>query len=204
MSDGKTGDVRRDYGGTIKRLYEKIPKSDRTDRFYRKIADCGSKFCTNAYIGKGKIRERFQFAFKLFGISNWETIRPNALRSVFITKLANDPSINIEETMAAARHNSVAASAVYHERSLMSEGNRINCLLPSEKNRSEAKESKVSEVKMAMKTEGHKQFSPLDYKTPSDDLHKANQYPQVTPSVITTTSYSSFSPINCISHGAEV
>ena len=118
LSDGKTGDVRRDYGGTIKRLYEKIPKSDRTDRFYRKIAKCGSKFCTNAYIGKGKIRERFQFAFKLFGISNWETIRPNALRSVFITKLANDPSINIEETMAAARHGSVAASIVYWERTI--------------------------------------------------------------------------------------
>ena len=64
----------------------------------------------------------------------------------------------------------------------------------------EAKESKVSEVKMAMKTEGHKQFSPLDYKTPPDDSRKANQYPQVTPSVITTTSYSSLSPINCISH----
>lgn len=137
--------MRRDCGGAIKLLFEKIPESKTTQRFYDKIAECGTKFCTNAYIGKTKICERFQHAFKLLGIKNWNTICQHALRAVVITKLANDPSVNIEETMAAARHLSVAASVVYQERSLVSESNRINALLPQ----SEATESKVSKIKQA-------------------------------------------------------
>ena len=168
------------------------------------IAKCGSKFCTNAYIGKAKIRERFQFAFKLFGISNWETICPNALRSVFITKLANDPSINIEETMAAARHNSVAASVVYQERSLVSEGNRINCLLPSEKNPGEDEKVNVSEKHERTTIKEIKSDAPSlsqTVKTKSPPIEQVVS--QVTPSFSTTTS-SIFSPISRFSHSTPV
>mmetsp|Transcript_11330 Transcript_11330/g.13383 ORF Transcript_11330/g.13383 Transcript_11330/m.13383 type:complete len:96 (-) Transcript_11330:94-381(-) len=40
--------------------------------------------------------------------------------------MANDPRVNITETMAASRHSSVSASAVYQKRSATRESNRID------------------------------------------------------------------------------
>ena len=37
----------------------------------------------------------------------------HALRRLFITTLANDPGVSIEETMRASRHQSVAAQRSY-------------------------------------------------------------------------------------------
>ena len=115
----------------------------------------------------------------------WDIICPHALRAIYITKLANDPSVNIEETMTAACHSPVAASAIYQQRSLVSKANTINALLPISK----PTQSKVSQIKQPQKLDEQIQFSPVNFKTTSDNLPKANFYTQeVTPSVITTTS----------------
>ena len=59
LSDGKTDDVKRDIGGTIKRYIEKIPLDQRNGRFYRRISKDGKKL-TNSNLGHNKIRERIQ------------------------------------------------------------------------------------------------------------------------------------------------
>ena len=38
---------------------------------------------------------------------------PHVIQSVFITNMANDPKVNISETIAASRHIYVSVSAVY-------------------------------------------------------------------------------------------
>ena len=53
-------------------------------------------------IGINTIRNLYKSAFHAMGISNWKSLKPHALRAHFITKLANDDSVNIQETMAAA------------------------------------------------------------------------------------------------------
>ena len=53
----------------------------------------------------------------------------HGLHGEFVSALANDPSVNLSETMAAARHKTAAASAVYQQCSHQSEANRINSLL---------------------------------------------------------------------------
>ena len=68
-------------------------------------------------------------AFKLLGISNWKTLRPHALRGHFITTLVNDKSVSLSETMAAACHTSVSASAAYQSRNCHSESNCVQALL---------------------------------------------------------------------------
>ena len=45
----------------------------------------------------------------------------HAFRRIFITTLANDSGVNIEETMLSARHRSVAASRNYQQRNGVSE-----------------------------------------------------------------------------------
>ena len=44
------------------------------------------------------------------GVSN-KLLRSHALRGEFITRLANDDSVNAQETMSAARHRSITASS---------------------------------------------------------------------------------------------
>ena len=63
------------------------------------------------------------------GFSNWQTLKPHALRAPFITFLANDNSMSTQETMGAARHRSVGASTPYQKRSLESEDNRLKAVL---------------------------------------------------------------------------
>ena len=122
-------DSSRDFGGCIKRFMEKLPKSDLTSWVYRRVKKNGKGFETNAVIGKTKIRELFKNSFEKFGISNWQKLRPHALRAHFTTILANDGSVNATETMASCRHGSTSASATYQNAGMQSKSNRIDALL---------------------------------------------------------------------------
>ena len=57
-----------------------------------------------------------------------DTFRPHSLRGACITKLVNDPSVSLAETMAVARHTSVSASKTYQRVDGISEGNRLRAL----------------------------------------------------------------------------
>ena len=140
LSDGKNGPVEVDFGGTMKRMYERIVSSDSlrqekkrkvtiqpTNRLYRRISADGT-FFENSALGREKIQERIQDGFKLFGIKDWMTLRPHALRGVFISILANNDGVNLKETMAAARHTSVSASTGYQARNSKSESAKISAI----------------------------------------------------------------------------
>ena len=128
MSDGVSCNVAQDIGGSIGRLLGKIPAGKGSGRFYLRIRNDEGGFCDSP-LGKNKIRDMIRDAFQLLGISNWKTLRPHALRGHFITTLANDKSVSLSETMAAARHTSVSASAAYQSRNCFSESNRVKALL---------------------------------------------------------------------------
>ena len=131
LSDGINGSVSKDIGGAIKRMYKKIPDSKMTNRWYRRVSKDGSSFLANQVLGKEKVRDLFRQAFKKMGVSNWETLCMHSLCAVFITKLANDPSVNLKEVMHYSCHTSVSASATYQKTSVTSECNRLRCLLGS-------------------------------------------------------------------------
>ena len=134
-SDGKTGDVARDFGGALKRLVQKIPAHITINRLYLRISKDGKTF-VNAPLGEKTIRSRFVKAFSVCGISNPDTLWPHALRAHFTTKLANDMGVSMKETMAAARHSTAEASAMYQTTSAVSEAHRHNALLgPPPKNK---------------------------------------------------------------------
>ena len=52
----------------------------------------------------------------------------HALRRLFITTLANDPNVSIEESMLASRHSSVAAQRMYVLANRVSEAARFRAL----------------------------------------------------------------------------
>ena len=61
-------------------------------------------------LGKNKIGKMMKAGLALVGHSG---VTGHALRRLFITTLANDPGVSIEESMMASRHNSVAAQRPY-------------------------------------------------------------------------------------------
>ena len=133
LSDGVNGNVKNDVGGTVLRLKAKIEalppskKENAKHRFYRQVSK-KNKFLVNNPLGASSVRKRIQYAYKFLGISNWKELTSHALRSAMITKLSNSESVNITETMAAARHSTAGASAMYQTRSTESSCNRYRAL----------------------------------------------------------------------------
>ena len=60
------------------------------------------------------------------GIVDMKGFKPHCFRSYFLTYLANDPSLNLSEVMAAGRHTSVSASLAYQRRSGKSEAAKFD------------------------------------------------------------------------------
>ena len=87
----------------------------------------GKRF-VNCPLGKDKVRNKFKQAFKFLGISNWDTLRPHALRGFFVIMMVNNPNVSLKECMGAARHVSVSANAAYQQRNSASESARVNAL----------------------------------------------------------------------------
>ena len=83
-------------------------------------------FMFNKPLGPKSVAALFKKGAKLLGLP--ENFRPHSLRAAFITKMANDPSVSMSETMLASRHNSVAASANYQRSDGLSELNRLRAI----------------------------------------------------------------------------
>lgn len=126
--DGKASTDPQDIGGCIDRFLKKLPNGLGGGRFFLRIKKDGRSFC-NSPLGKDKITALLRSGFQRLDISNAETLHPHALRGLFITILANDPSVSVRETMGAARHTSVAANANYQIRNSHSESNRVVALI---------------------------------------------------------------------------
>ena len=52
----------------------------------------------------------------------------HGFRRVFVTTLANDPGVSVEESLASVRHSSVAAQRTYMTRDGVSETSKFNAL----------------------------------------------------------------------------
>ena len=120
-------DPKYDAGGSIKRFVAKLVKDEGKNRLYRRISVDGKRF-VNCPLGKDKVRNKFKQAFKFLGISNWDTLRPHALRGFFVIMMVNNPNVSLKECMGAARHVSVSANAAYQQRNSASESARVNAL----------------------------------------------------------------------------
>ena len=173
-SDGIKGDLKNDIGGTLLRLIAKLPPSskegDVKNRLYRRISRDGKRFLPNQALGSASVRNRIQYAYKHMGIPNWEDLTSHAMRSYFITKLSNDSRVNISETMAAARHRTAAASAIYQTRSKESSCNRLRALF-NISNDPAAKTGVEVSVKVPLPVE----TNPVeDEKVDNDDVQMEN------------------------------
>ena len=79
-----------------------------------------------------KIRSLMQDGARILGLP--VTFKPHSLRALCITRLANDSSVSLAETMSVARHSSVSASKTYQTLDGHSEHNRLRALgVPVEK-----------------------------------------------------------------------
>jgi hypothetical protein len=95
-------------------------------------------------LGHGTVRKCIQGAYERMGIKNFQTLRSHTLRGEFINRLANDDSVNLSETMAAARHKSATASVAYQTHSTTSDTNRLNALFRKRKSQDTSTETEES------------------------------------------------------------
>ena len=83
-------------------------------------------------LGVNKIRSLMQEGARILGLPT--TFKPHSLRALCITRLSNDESVSLAETMSIARHSSVSASKTYQTLNGHSEHNRLRALgVPVEK-----------------------------------------------------------------------
>ena len=130
------GQPKIDVGGALYRYLQALPENTpefkgACDQFYRsievnKVTNLPYFHC-NLYLGKNYIRLQVQSAYDHLGINKgtWN----HAMRSAFITRLTNDPSVSLKEVMRAAYHTSATASAIYMKHGNESESNRVSALL---------------------------------------------------------------------------
>ena len=90
----------------------------------------GQMACFYAFqpIGRNGITDLFKEGASILGLPNPGNFQPHSLRAVFVTRLANGKGVSDQERMDAARHNSLAASAIYQERDSSSECNKFEAL----------------------------------------------------------------------------
>ena len=155
-------DPKYDAGGSIKRFVAKLVKDEGKDRLYRRISVDGKRF-VNCPLGKDKVRNKFKQAFKFLGISNWDTLRPHALRGFFVIMMVNNPNVSLKECMGASRHVSVSANAAYQQRNSASESARVNALCGGI---ATALVNGTAQHYSASKKEEDKKLSPVRYSTP--------------------------------------
>ena len=86
----------------------------------------GAQMYPNKPLGRSTISKLFSEGALVLGLPS--NFLPHSLRGACITKMVNDQSVSIAETMAVARHSSVAASRTYQRTDGISEGNRLRAL----------------------------------------------------------------------------
>ena len=90
----------------------------------------GTSFSNQQPIGKDTITKMIREGFNILGIERWHRLNPHALRGHFVSILANDPSINDSERLAACRHRSLKTNQKYQQRGQAQECRRLKALLP--------------------------------------------------------------------------
>ena len=86
------------------------------------------EFMANVPLGKTKIKELFDEGAKLLGLNSADEFYPHSLRAMFITELANNPSVSTLEAQVSARHNNSSSTANYMTRDAVSETNKMAAL----------------------------------------------------------------------------
>ena len=97
----------------------------------RYVRDGGEKeheFQANVHLGKTKIADLFKKGAQIIGLDDPDQFYPHSLRAMFITSLANDPSMNPQEIMQSARHAAFSSSASYVVSDGQSETNKFRAL----------------------------------------------------------------------------
>ena len=123
LSDPKTGCP----AGTFLCLAEKQPEG--CVKLFNHVKGSGTAgVFTKRKMGKDYIAKLFKEGAEFLGIKCPANFCPQSLRTMFITNLANDPGVSPVERMAALRHNSVAASAIYQEAGGVSKSRRFAAL----------------------------------------------------------------------------
>ena len=125
-----------DFGGCLERFVRKMaPGQQRmycregTEGYKKDMVRKGYPECEmypTSYIGRTGLAALFAEGAEILGLP--ATFRPHSLRGACITKMVNDESVSLAETMHVARHTSVSASKTYHRVDGVSEGNRLRAL----------------------------------------------------------------------------
>lgn len=154
LSDGTSGPISKDAGGAIKRycalLDQGWPPGEKDNRrFYRKVKSSGLQYCPQYALGKDSIRILFQSGFRRMGISNWEHLRPHSGRGVFITSMANDPTVPVQYGVAAARHNDATTFMGYATNGVTGGANVLRAVLNTVSGAGAATRKEVEEVEVA-------------------------------------------------------
>ena len=158
LSDGITGPIGKDAGGAIKRYCALLDKgllpTDKVDRrFYRKVKASGLEYCPLYALGKDSVRVLFQSGFRRMGIVNWEKLRPHSGRGVFITSMANDPTVPIQYGVAAARHSDATTFMGYATNGITGGANVLRAVLNTVSGTGAATRKKADEVEVAQEEE---------------------------------------------------
>ena len=117
----------------------------------------------NKPLGKNSITKLMKKAASKLGINEQHFSGGHVWRHVMITKLANDGRVSVTETMKADRYNSVSASAANQSTDIISEGNKLDCLLEEY-------------TKASFKKQKHNLQSSPTESTLSQQLHKESKY----------------------------
>ena len=110
------------------RFYCKAMCEKSKEKYVRNGGDKKHTFMPNIPLGKTKIKELFDDGAKILGLSKADDFFPHSLRAMFITDLANDPSVSTREAQISARHSSVHSTANYMTRDGLSETNKYMAL----------------------------------------------------------------------------
>ena len=125
-----------DFGASLERYVRKMAPGQL--RMYCREAPQGKKaemtlqgfpeaeMYPDSPLGKTILNSYFKEGARILGLP--ESFKPHSLRAACITKMANDQSVSLAETMMVARHSSVSASKTYQRVDGVSEGNRLRAL----------------------------------------------------------------------------
>ena len=89
--------------------------------------------CHKKLLGKDVIRKVTKEISKRLHLKDWENFEVQDFRALMATKIVNDDSVNITESMSSLRHKSAAAHKHCNKTSEISETNRNKVLIIIEK-----------------------------------------------------------------------
>ena len=111
-----------------KRFYTQPMESRAMVKYQQNGGDPMVAYHHNLPYGHNKILQLFREGAALLGLPDPGSFCPHSLRSVFITTLANNPNVSLEETMRSARHSNAESTTAYINRSTESESNKFVAL----------------------------------------------------------------------------